>query len=86
MSTYLQIGGRATSVVIALKRWGAPYNLLALTWTNPVTRTRRNVAMKWPRAEHGKAWCSSTREDSAYQALMDRYRPGTRLLLRKFTF
>ena len=86
MSTYLQIGGRATSAVIALRRWGAPYNLLALTWTNPLTRTMRNVAMKWPRAEHGKAWCRYTCEDSTYQALIDRYRLGTRLLLRKFNF
>ena len=83
MSNYLQIGGRGTSAVIALKRWGAPYNLFALTWTNPLTQTMRNITLKWPRAEHGRAWRYLI-ENDGYRALIDRYRLGTRILMRKF--
>ena len=69
-----------------LEAMGSPYNMFALTVTNPFTRTQRNATRKRPRAEHGRYWCSYLVEDSGYHALVDRYRLGAKILMRKLKF
>ena len=43
----------------------------------------RNITLKWPRAEHGSA-LRYLIENEGYRALIDRYRLGARISMRKF--